>query len=312
MRRSFLAGFALAVLAGVLFLAGRSCLAPRPSPSASPPPLGPSLMSPSPSPSPSLPPLGLQDRLQAEKNIAAAAALGEAAVPALAELCRKGSPLARRDALAALERISPPAACREAVEMLSGGNPILLDEALAVCARARFRPAAEQVKRLLSHDDPLVRARAALAAAFVLEKEALPLLLPLLEAPEAVVRDAAGRAVSALTYRDFGFAHSGFPADRAAAVRRIRAWLAKHGGESRFAWLEARVEECLLGLASPDPFVRLDSKAFLTSVLGEIEYNPDDPPDRRLAAVAKARKRWLSFRPLLEKRPPLLLSLEAE
>jgi HEAT repeat protein len=82
----------------------------------------------------------------------------------------------------------------------------------------------------LSHPAPLVRARAVGMGRGLSDEVVLPALVDRLEDPDEVVRLTAHDELRHRSGQDFGFVPWADPAERAAAVARWRAWLAKRPG----------------------------------------------------------------------------------
>ncbi|MDZ7815136.1 MAG: HEAT repeat domain-containing protein [Planctomycetota bacterium] len=308
MKRGFLIGFAAMMLLVVAGFILRGVFFEKPVPVT--PPLGPSLPTTEEPVSEVLAPLGMQDRLVAEANIEKAVSQGEKSVKGLLELCSVGSALEQRDALVALFRISSDSASVAALQLLDSGDNVVQHAALTVCARTRTTEAAGKALELTHSEDILIRARAARAIGFLMGGEALTRLVEMLDDEAAFVRASASETIEALTFKEFGIRHSGYPSERERAINELKVWLESHGGSSRFEWLQSRMKEAIVGLSSENPWERYSSDQFVTRILGPNSYSWDLSGQQRSVAIQQIRKKWSEYRPLFETDVPLQLKME--
>jgi hypothetical protein len=135
-------------------------------------------------------------------------------------------------ALAAAARPADAAALRQA---LASPDPNVRTAAAVGHDAALGDGAREELAPLLSDRDDGVRLAAALALLNRGDRRALTALGLLLDSPDLPIRNRAGRALRAVTGKDFPFAAYAVPEVRAVAAARWRRWIAEHGPAARLA-----------------------------------------------------------------------------
>ncbi len=313
MKRNAFLVILLVVAGAVAWFSYRSFRNSMPGETTIPPSLGPSLMSFENTGTEAFPKLGLPDSFESDSNIEMVVEMGDKALPRLTELCRAGTDAEKVDALKAMYRVSPDTAVTTAREMLADKSPSVIAAALYPIGRKQDKASLEAVLKLTAHHDEVVRGRAALALALIRpDIETVQKLKEMWKDKSAFVRDCAARALDAVTFTDFGLAHSGYDSDNAAARKKLEAWLSANSARTRRQWLDARVKECIEGLVTEDPWIMYASDEFLRRLLGETGFDWSLERSKRLSIAESLRRKWTEYTPLFEKVMPNFLEMSWE
>jgi hypothetical protein len=210
--------------------------------------------------------------------LAALAALGPAATSHLLPVLSDPAPERRRYAALALGHLGDHEAFQPLAELAFDPDPRVAAAARSALAAQRrnpeIRPAVRGLRRALASDDPHRSAQAARALARLGDVEAIPLLVPLLEAGSPEAAGAAEEALGRLTLQRLG--------------RAPEAWL---------AWWEAnrrtpRERWLLAALTDSDRAVRVAAAEELRAAgTPPVPYFADAPPAER----EKAARAWAAW-----------------
>ncbi len=205
--------------------------------------------------------------------------LGEEAAPAVAMRLEDPDPSVRRYAVLFLKEVYYPQAVPRLAKRLYDRDARIRLAAIEALQTYRKTTSFDQMladlRTKLKTED---RSQQAIAAALLgnfKDGDALPLLAPLVKAPEKMVSRAAVESLSFITKQDFG-----------PSERKWLKWWKTHKGERRIQWL-------IDGLRSKNRDIRFSSARELSQITNEhFGYYFDSKKEDREQAVQRWEQWW--------------------